>query len=43
MPSKIELIEQTFEQIKPNDDTFAASFSENLFVAAPEVKPLFIK
>ncbi|MDJ0555796.1 MAG: globin domain-containing protein [Microcoleaceae cyanobacterium MO_207.B10] len=41
MGSKIELIEQSFEQIKPNAEKFAASFYENLFVAYPEAKPLF--
>ncbi|HEY9810785.1 MAG TPA: globin domain-containing protein [Halomicronema sp.] len=39
----IELLEQSFEKIKPRADEFAASFYENLFVAYPEVKPLFAK
>ncbi|MGB3508726.1 MAG: globin domain-containing protein [Microcoleaceae cyanobacterium] len=41
MPSKIELIEQSFEQIKLHADQFAASFYANLFAAYPATKPLF--
>jgi hemoglobin-like flavoprotein/uncharacterized protein YjbI with pentapeptide repeats len=37
----IELLEQSFEKIKPHADEFAASFYENLFNAYPELKPLF--
>lgn len=36
-----ELLEQSFERIKPQASAFAASFYENLFQAHPEVKPLF--
>lgn len=41
MALDIELLEQSFERIKPRADEFAASFYENLFIAHPEVKPLF--
>ncbi|GET40551.1 pentapeptide repeat-containing protein [Microseira wollei] len=37
----VELIQSSFEKIKPRGDEFAASFYENLFTAHPEVKPLF--
>ncbi|NET29031.1 MAG: globin [Okeania sp. SIO1I7] len=39
--SPIELIERSFEKIKPRGAEFAASFYENLFAAYPEAKPLF--
>ncbi|MDF5718276.1 MAG: pentapeptide repeat-containing protein [Rhizonema sp. NSF051] len=38
---KVELLESSFEKVKPQVDEFAASFYENLFDAHPEVKPLF--
>lgn len=41
MVLNIELLEQSFERIKPQANTFAASFYENLFQAHPEVEPLF--
>ena len=41
MQSKIEIIEKSFEKIKPYANEFAASFYENLFAEYPEVKPLF--
>jgi hemoglobin-like flavoprotein/uncharacterized protein YjbI with pentapeptide repeats len=41
MPLNVELLEQSFEQIKPRAEEFAASFYENLFAAHPEVRPLF--
>ncbi|HLO88147.1 MAG TPA: pentapeptide repeat-containing protein [Nostocaceae cyanobacterium] len=41
MSLNIDIIEQSFEKIKPNADDFVASFYENLFIAYPEVKPLF--
>lgn len=41
MPSKIEIVEQSFEKIKLDANEFAASLYKNLFAAAPEVKPLF--
>ncbi|MGD1717063.1 globin family protein [Dapis sp. BLCC M172] len=42
MGSKIEIIEQSFAQIKPNAEKFAASFYVNLFREYPELKPLFV-
>ena len=41
MSLNIELLEQTFEKIKPRADEFAASFYEHLFTLNPEMKPLF--
>ncbi|MBD2629335.1 pentapeptide repeat-containing protein [Trichormus variabilis] len=41
MTLNIELLEQSFEKVKPRANEFAASFYENLFNAHPEVKPLF--
>jgi len=41
MSLNIELLEQSFELVKPHADEFVASFYENLFAAHPEVKPLF--
>ncbi|MDJ0649572.1 MAG: globin family protein [Xenococcaceae cyanobacterium MO_188.B19] len=38
---QIELLERSFEAIKPNADYFVNSFYKNLFAAYPEVKPLF--
>lgn len=37
----IELLETSFEKIKPQADEFVSSFYENLFSANPEAKPLF--
>jgi hemoglobin-like flavoprotein len=37
----VEVLESSFEKIKPRADEFAASFYENLFLAHPEFKPLF--
>ncbi|MEG3900245.1 MULTISPECIES: pentapeptide repeat-containing protein [unclassified Microcoleus] len=37
----VELLESSFEKIKPHADEFAASFYENLFIAHPEFKPMF--
>jgi hemoglobin-like flavoprotein/uncharacterized protein YjbI with pentapeptide repeats len=39
----VELLEKSFEKIKPQAEKFVASFYENLFQAHPEVKPLFVK
>lgn len=36
-----DLLEKSFATIKPRAQEFAASFYENLFIAHPEVKPLF--
>ena len=41
MSLKVEILEQSFESIKPNADEFVASFYDNLFTANPEAKPLF--
>jgi hemoglobin-like flavoprotein len=37
----VEVLESSFDKIKPRADEFAASFYENLFIAHPEFKPLF--
>lgn len=42
MSLQVELLEQSFEGIKPQADAFANSFYDNLFTAYPEAKPLFI-
>ncbi len=41
MTLNIELLEQSFDKVKPHANEFAASFYDNLFQAYPEVKPLF--
>ncbi|MEM1167934.1 MAG: globin domain-containing protein [Cyanobacteria bacterium P01_H01_bin.35] len=38
---QVEIIENSFEKIKPYGEEFAASFYQNLFIAYPEAKPLF--
>ncbi|MEM8604882.1 MAG: globin family protein, partial [Cyanobacteria bacterium P01_H01_bin.121] len=38
---KVELLEQSFEQVKPQADAFVASFYDNLFTDYPAAKPLF--
>ena len=38
---QVELLEQSFEEVKPNANEFVESFYENLFTATPEAKPLF--
>lgn len=43
MSLNVEILEQSFEKVKPHADEFAASFYENLFKLSPEVKPLFAK
>lgn len=43
MSLKIELLEQSFERIKPRASDFVASFYENLFTSDPELVPLFAK
>lgn len=37
----VELLEQSFELVKPKADEFTASFYENLLTDYPEAKPLF--
>ncbi|MEG4228169.1 pentapeptide repeat-containing protein [Microcoleus sp. N9_B2] len=41
MSLNVELLEQSFEKVKPRADEFAASFYEKLFATHPELKPLF--
>ncbi|MGK7906785.1 MAG: globin family protein [Synechococcus sp.] len=41
MSLKVELLESSFEKVKPNAAAFADSFYSNLFTTAPEAKPLF--
>ncbi|MEH2096593.1 pentapeptide repeat-containing protein [Nostoc sp.] len=43
MSLNVEVLEQSFEKVKPRADEFAASFYDNLFQAHPEMKPLFTK
>jgi hypothetical protein len=43
MSLNVELLEQSFDKIKPLADEFGASFYEKLFTAHPELKPLFAK
>ena len=38
---QVELLEQSFEGIKPQANEFVGSFYDNLFTANPEAKPLF--
>lgn len=41
MSLQVEVLEQSFEQVKPKSDDFVTSFYDNLFTANPEAKPLF--
>ncbi|MEP6488438.1 pentapeptide repeat-containing protein [Microcoleus vaginatus GB2-A3] len=43
MSLNVELLEKSFDKIKPRADEFAASFYEKLFTTHPELKPLFAK
>ncbi|WP_148292362.1 MULTISPECIES: globin family protein [Planktothrix] len=43
MSLNVEILEQSFDKVKPRANEFAASFYENLFQDYPEVKPLFTK
>jgi hemoglobin-like flavoprotein len=43
MPLNVEVLESSFEQIKPHSRDFAASFYNNLFVDYPHVRSLFEK
>jgi len=38
---QVELLERSFEQVKPHADEFVGSFYENLFTDYPDAKPLF--
>lgn len=39
---KVELLEQSFELVKPKADEFVASFYDNLLTDYPAAKPLFV-
>ncbi|QSJ16555.1 hypothetical protein JYQ62_33400 [Nostoc sp. UHCC 0702] len=41
MSLNVEVLEQSFQKVKPQASEFVASFYNNLFIAHPEVKPLF--
>ena len=41
MSLQVELLEQSFEAIKPQANAFVISFYDNLFNAYPEAKTLF--
>jgi len=41
MPLQVELLEQSFEQVKPQAEEFVNSFYDNLFTDYPAAKPLF--
>ena len=41
MSLNVELLEQSFELVKPQADAFVASFYNNLFTDYPAAKPLF--
>ncbi|MEL6496459.1 MAG: globin family protein [Cyanobacteria bacterium J06623_7] len=41
MSLQVELLESSFEAVKPQANEFVDSFYENLFTAHPEAKPLF--
>ncbi|MBE9032493.1 globin [filamentous cyanobacterium LEGE 11480] len=41
MSLQVELLEQSFEKVKPQAEAFAASFYDTLFTDAPAAKPLF--
>ncbi|MDJ1184482.1 globin family protein [Roseofilum casamattae] len=41
MSLNVELLEQSFEQIKPEANEFVESFYHHLFADNPEAKPLF--
>ena len=41
MSLNVEILEQSFDKVKPRAHEFAASFYENLFQLYPEVQPLF--
>ena len=41
MSNSLQLIEESFERVRPRAPEFAASFYKNLFKAYPEVEPLF--
>ncbi|MCA1995393.1 MAG: mechanosensitive ion channel [Coleofasciculus sp. S288] len=40
-PSQVELVESSFEKIKPHATEFSASFYQNLFRSSPELRSMF--
>lgn len=43
MSLNVELLEQSFEQVKPQATQFASSFYKNLLTDYPQLQPLFSK
>ncbi len=41
MSLQVEVLEESFEKVKPQANEFVTSFYDNLFTANPEAKPLF--
>lgn len=41
MSLNVEVLEQSFERVKPNATQFASSFYENLLTDYPQIRPLF--
>ena len=41
MSLNVEVLEQSFQEIKPRASEFVISFYDNLFITHPELKPLF--
>lgn len=41
MSLNVEVLEQSFERVKPNADQFASSFYQNLLTDYPQIRPLF--
>lgn len=41
MSLKVEVLERSFEKVRPKADDFASSFYETLFADYPQAKPLF--
>ncbi|MDY6803429.1 MAG: globin family protein [Cyanobacteriota bacterium] len=41
MSLQVELLEESFDRVKPKADDFVSSFYENLFTDYPAAKPLF--
>ncbi|MBW4636863.1 MAG: hypothetical protein KME05_01270 [Gloeocapsa sp. UFS-A4-WI-NPMV-4B04] len=41
MSLNVEILEQSFERVKPNATQFASSFYQNLLTDYPQIRPLF--
>jgi nitric oxide dioxygenase len=41
MSLQVELLEQSFDRVKPHADAFATTFYDTLFTDSPAAKPLF--